>query len=254
MVLLKRYWIILFICLSAISQQAMAQVNVKGQVLDSTGMYPIHLVSVLSSRGSGTLTDSNGYYSILLNETDSIWFSYLNKPTKRFAVKDIKTPYAFNIAIQAFIPILPEVKTRNRNYRQDSLQNREDYAKIFNYSKPGVSIVSGNGTVGVGLEDLINSFRFKKNKRTLAFQDRLITQEQEGFVKYRFSKLLVRRITQETDDSELNKFMLMYQPSYLFTVRADDYNFHKYVKDSWARYKRGYKPTGIWLEGETSEN
>lgn len=228
--------------------------NVKGQVLDSTGMYPIHMVSVLSSRGSGTLTDSNGYYSILLNEADSIWFSYLNKPTKRFVVKDIKTPYAFNIAIQTFIPILPEVKTRNRNYRQDSLQNREDYAKIFNYSKPGVSIVSGNGTVGVGLEDLINSFRFKKNKRTLAFQDRLITQEQEGFVKYRFSKLLVRRITQETDDTELNKFMLMYQPSYLFTVRADDYNFHKYVKDSWARYKRGYKPTGIWLEGETSEN
>lgn len=228
--------------------------TVKGQVLDSSGRYPIQQVSVLTSRGSGTITDSNGHYNIFLNEADSIWFSYLNKPTKKFAVKDIKTPFAFNIAIQTFIPILPEVKTRSRNYRQDSLQNREDYAKIFNYQKPGVSVTMANGTAGVGLEDLINSFRFKKNRRTLAFQDRLITQEREGYIKFRFSKLLVRRITQETDDTELNKFMLMYQPSYLFTTRADDYVFHKYVKDSWARYKRGYKPTPIWLEGETSEN
>jgi len=231
-----------------------AQVNVKGFVLDSSGQYPIQRVSVLSSRGTGTVTDSNGHYSILLNEVDSVWFSYLNKPTKKFAVKDIKTPFAFNIAIQTYIPILPEAKTRSRNYRQDSLQNREDYAKIFNFEKPGLSVASGNGTVGIGLEDLINSFRFKKNKRTLAFQNRLIMQEQEGYVKYRFSKLLVRRITQETDDAELNKFMLMYQPSYLFAVRADDYTFHKYIKDSWARYKRGYKPTILWMEGETSEN
>ena len=254
MILLNKYCFILFICLSGIWHQATAQVTVKGEVFDSSGRYPIQRVSVLSSRGGGTVTDSNGHYSIILSEADSIWFSYLNKPTKKFLVKDIKTPYAFNIAIQTFIPILPEVRTRNRYYRQDSLQNRQDYAKIFNYEKPGVSITMSNGTAGIGLEDMINSFRFKKNKRTLAFQDRLITQEQEGYVKYRFSKLLVRRITQETDDAELNKFMFMYQPSYLFTARADDYTFHKYVKDSWARYKRGYKPTTLWLEGETSDN
>lgn len=252
--MLKIYRLILFICLSGISQQALAQVNVKGLVLDSSGMYPIQRVSVLSSRGSGTATDSNGHYSILLQETDSIWFSYLNKPTKKFAVKDIKTPYAFNIAIQTYIPILPEARTRSRNYRQDSLQNREDYARIFNFEKPGLSVVSGNGGVGIGLEDLINSFRFGRNKRTLAFQERLIVQEQEGFIKYRFSKLLVRRITQETDDNELNRFMLMYQPSYLFTTRADDYTFHKYIKDSWERYKKGFRPTPLWREGETSEN
>ena len=251
--MLTRLRIILLLCLSGVWQQALAQVNVKGQVLDSTGMYPILAVSVLSSRGRGAVTDSNGRYNILLSETDSLWFSYLNKPTRKFAVKDIKTPFAFDIAIQTYSPNLPEARTRSRDYRQDSLQNRQEYAKIFNYEKPGISIVSGNGGVGIGLEDLINSFRFKKNKRTLAFQDRLITQEQEGYIKFRFSKLLVRRITQETDDIELNRFMLMYQPAYLFTTRADDYTFHKYVKDSWERYKRGYKPTPLWREGMTEE-
>lgn len=232
--------------------QAFGQVNIKGQVFDSSGMYPVQSVSVLSSRGGGTVTDSNGYYNILLNEADSIWFSYLTKPTKKFAVKDIKTPYAFNIAIQAYIPMLPEARIRNRYYRQDSLQNRQDYAKIFNYEKPGLSVASGSGGVGIGLEDLINSFRFRKNNRTIAFRERLIAQEQEGFIKYRFSKLLVRRITQVSDGDSLNTFMLMYEPSYLFTTRADDYTFHKYVKDSWERYQKGLRPTPVWREGETS--
>lgn len=217
--------------------------------MDSTGQYPIQAVSVISSRGSGTTTNANGLYSITLNETDSVWFSYLNKPTRKFAVKDIKTPYAFNISIQTYIPVLPEAKIRSRDYRRDSLQNREDYAKIFGFQKPGISVVSGNGNVGIGLEDLINSFKFGKNKRTMAFQNRLIAQEQDGYVKHRFSKLLVRRLTEETNDTILNRFMLMYQPSYLFTARADDYTFYKYVKDSWARFQQGLRPTPIWREG-----
>lgn len=230
-----------------------AQVTVKGTVFDSSGVYPIQFVSVLSSGGGGAVTDVNGEYSIRLNENDSIWFSYLSKPTKKFAVKDIKTPYAFNISVQTYIPILPEAWVRSRNYRQDSLQNRMDYAKIFEFQKPGLSVTMSNGTAGIGLEDLINSFRFKRNRRTLAFQDRLIDQEQEGFIKYRFSKLLVRRITGEDNDSVLNRFMLMYQPSYLFTSRADDYTFHKYVKDSWERFKLGLRATPLWREGMTED-
>lgn len=250
---LKKSFLILSISLLFLAQQAQAQINVKGTVFDSTGVFPVQFVSVLSSNGVGTLTDVNGDYSILLNETDSIWFSYLNKPTKRFAVKDIKTPFAFNIAIQSYIQMLPEARVRNRNYRQDSLQNRLDYARIFDYQKPGLSVNMANGSVGLGLEDLINSFRFKRNRRLQSFQDRLITQEQEGFVKNRFNKLLVRRITKEDNDSILNEFMLLYQPSYLFTVRADDYNFHKYVKDSWERYNLGLRATPLWREGLTNE-
>lgn len=250
---MKKILSIFIVAAFGIAQQASAQINIKGTVFDSSGAYPVQFVSVLSSRGAGTITDVNGDYSIPLYETDSIWFSYLNKPTRRFAVKDIKTPYAFNIAIQTYIPVLPEARVRNRNYRQDSLQNRADYAKIFEFQKPGLSVAMGNGSVGIGLEDLINSFRFKKNRRTLAFQERLIHQEQEGFIKYRFSKLLVRRITQEESDSVLNHFMLMYQPSYLFTARADDYTFHKYIKDSWARYQRGLRASPLWREGETGE-
>ena len=228
------------------------KVTLKGTVYDSTGTYPIELVSVLTSGGGGTVTNSYGDYTITVNESDSVWFSYLNKPTRKFAVKNIKTPFSFNISLQTYIPILPEAKIRNRNYRQDSLQNREDYAKIFNYQKPGLSTVtSSNGTAGFDLDGIINSFRFRRNKQMLSFQNRLITEEHNTYVLHRFSKSLIRRITQETDDSVIDKFIALYQPSYLFTSLANDYTFHKYIKDSYERFKLGLLPTPLWREGDT---
>jgi hypothetical protein len=46
-------------------------------------------VSVLTSSGKGTATDIYGYYEIDVTENDSVWFSYLNKPTVKYAVKKI---------------------------------------------------------------------------------------------------------------------------------------------------------------------
>ena len=231
-----------------------AQVIIRGTVFDSTGVYPVQSVSVLSTSGSGTTTDANGDYSIHVNEIDSIWFSYLNKPTRKFAVKSIRSPYGFNISLQTFVVLMPGVKARNRNYRRDSLQNRIDYAKIFDYERPGLRVSSFNdGSVGFDLDAIINSFRFRKNKSMLSFQNRLITEEQRGYVRHRFSKSLVRRVTPMDNDSLITQFIEIYLPSYLFASTASDYTFHKYVKDSYARYRMGMMPTPLWLEGATGD-
>ncbi|ULT44459.1 carboxypeptidase-like regulatory domain-containing protein [Niabella defluvii] len=88
-------------------QGAGAQITVKGTVFDSSGIYPVQAVSVLSTNGAGGVTDANGDYSIRVNETDSIWFSYLNKPTRKFLVSSIKTPYAFNISCKHLLLYYP---------------------------------------------------------------------------------------------------------------------------------------------------
>ena len=223
-------------------------------MFDSSGIYPVQSVSVLSTSGTGTTTNANGDYSITITDKDSIWFSYLDKPTRKFPAKSIKTPFAFNISLQTFVELLPEVKARVRNYRADSLQNRRDYAKIFNYERPGLSASTlGDGSVGFDLDAIINSFRFRKNKQMLSFQNRLLTQEQEGYVKHRFSKSLVRKVTPADNDSIITQFIEMYLPSYLFATTANDYTFHKYVKDSYARFMVGLKPTPLWLLGATEE-
>ena len=190
-----------------------------------------------------------GEYEIEVAEKDSIWFSYLNKPTMKFPVLKIATPFSFDISIQVNVPVLKEVKIRPRNYRQDSIQNREDYAKIFNYKKPRLSVVTPQYGAGAGFDvnEIINAFRFKRNRSIQSFQKRLLAQEQEKFVDHRFSKALVRRLT-AFPDSTLENFMRLYRPSYLFSSLAGDYDFQKYIKDAAERFKRGLPPDPIWTE------
>ena len=195
------------------------------------------------------MTNIYGEYEIEVAEKDSIWFSYLNKPTVKFPVLKIATPLSFDISLQVNVPVLKEVKIRPRNYRQDSIQNREDYAKIFNYRKPGLSVVTPQYGAGAGFDinEIINVFRFRRNRNMQSFQKRLLAQEQEKFVDHRFNKGLVRRLTAFTGNV-LDSFMRIYRPSYVFSMLAGDYDFQKYIKDAAERFKQGLPPDPIWTE------
>jgi len=211
----------------------------------------VELVTVLSTSGRGTVTNANGEYEIEVSEKDSIWFSYLNKPTVKFPVLKILTPLRFDISLQINIPVLKEVKIRPRNYRQDSIQNREDYAKIFNYRKPGLSAVTPQygAAAGFDLDEIINVFRFKRNRALQSFQNRLIVQEQDKFIDHRFNKGLVRRLTSLTDQA-LDSFMQIYRPTYEFALLTGEYEFQKWIKDSGVRFKKGLPPEPMWREEE----
>ena len=152
--------------------------KIKGTVYDSTRRYPVELVTVLATSGKGTITNAEGYYEIEVTEKDSIWFSYLNKPTIKFPVLKISNPFAFDISLQVNIPVLKEVKIRPRSYKLDSIQNRQDYAKVFDYQKPGLKTVTPQygAAAGFDLDEIINMFRFKRNRSMLAFQKRLLMQ------------------------------------------------------------------------------
>ncbi|MEO7923585.1 MAG: hypothetical protein ABIR30_07895 [Chitinophagaceae bacterium] len=235
--------IVFFFVLSA---AAFAQTyQVRGMVYDSSRNYPLEAVSVLSTSGTGTLTNADGYYQIAVRETDSIWFSYLNKATVKFPVLKIANTLAFDISILVSVPTLKEVKIRPKNYKFDSLQNRKDYAKIFNYEKPKLKPVTPQYGAGMGfdLEQIINMFRFRRNRSMESFQKRLLLQEQEKFIDYRFNKALVRRLTL-LEGSELDSFMRLYRPSYTFTKFAGEYDFQYYIKEAFFRFKKGSRPDG----------
>jgi hypothetical protein len=221
-----------------------------GTVYDSSRNFPMEAVSVLSTSGRGTSTDADGHYQIEVSETDSIWFSYLGKPTTKFPVTKINTPHGFDISLQVSVPVLKEVKVRQRNYRQDSLQNRLDYAKIFNYQKPRLKTVTPQYGAGMGfdLQEIINAFRFKRNRSLASFQKRLINEEREKYISHRFSKALVRRLTQ-LDGQLLDSFMVVFRPSFEFTKFSSDYEFQEYIKIAHSRFIRGLPPID-WLKPE----
>lgn len=218
-------------------------------MFDISKSIPLPSVSVLTTSGRGTTTDSLGRYSIVVNESDSIYFSYLNKPTTRFPVKGIANLYAFDISLHVPISELPLVSVKSPNYHMDSLQNRRDYAKIFNYKKPGIGISSlppgaGGAGVGLDLDEFINMFRFRHNRSMMAFRRRLEQEEIDKFIEHRFTKATVRKVTGLTGDS-LNVFMKEFRPSYEFTQVSTDYEFLEYVKLAAEVFRNGGK-----LEGE----
>ena len=228
------------ILLMLLTHMATAQFKVRGTVYDSSRLYPVESVTVISTGGKGTFTNATGDYEIEVGEKDSIWFSYLGKPTVKFPVLKMTDPLHFDISIQINIMVLKGVTVSPRNYRLDSIQNRRDYAKIFDYQKARLKTTTSGPAdqVGVGfdLDEIIRMFQFRKNKNMLAFQQRLLQQEQDKFIDHRFNKQLVRRLT-NLAGAALDSFMVLYRPTYEFTLVTSDYDFQSYIKQSYEQFK-----------------
>ena len=147
---------------------------------------------------------------------------------------------AFDISIMIKVSVLPTIFLKPRNYLLDSLQNRKDYARIFNYTKPGISSSLNNtpGAVSAGLDlaEFISMFNFKKVRRTISFQNRLLMEEQDKYINHRYSKSLVRFLTQ-LNSPELEVFMAKYKPAYEVVLRLNELELGQYIIDSYKRYR-----------------
>lgn len=217
-----------------------AQVKVSGRVFDVTQQKALEAVSVMSTAGGGTITDANGRYSIVVSDNDSIWFSYLGKPTPKFAVRSIPNTLNFEIALHVNITDLKQVTVRPRNYRMDSIQNRRDYAKAFDFHRPNLESLTSIGPaggVGLDINEFIRLFQFRRNRRMENFQARLLREETEKYIDHRFSRALIIKLTQ-LRGAELDTFIKYYRPTLEFTESTTDYEFQEYIKRAYLHYKR----------------
>jgi hypothetical protein len=236
--------VIVSLAFAHLSVTVYGQHRVNGRVFDSIGLHPIESVSVLCSSGAGTVTDSNGWYHLLISDSDSIWFSYLGKETVKYPAKYIVPLQEFDIALSINIPTLKEVQVRTRDYKYDSIENRQTYASVFNYRKPTFhSVVTSISPLGVtiNIDELIRAFGKRKIRSQLNFQQRLLNEERNKFTDHRFSRQLVHRLTGSSAPT-IDSFMIKYRPGYSFTLTSSDYDFFNYIRESYAEYLRQMKP------------
>jgi hypothetical protein len=239
----------LLLAIGAVGQE---EVMIRGAVYDSSRLVSIPMVRVRSTGGAVAYTDSVGRYSILVNPRDSIAFDYKGKSTSLFSVREIRYPMGFDISLQVTVAdryrTLKEVIVIGKSYRQDSIENRERYRKAFEFDG-GLTINSGGGMMGgAGLDpnSLINLFRFRRNKSMKSLQSRLLTEEAEKFVNYRFTKNMVKNLT-GLEGGDLDRFMVVYRPSYEFAATTTDYQFYQYILDASRLYRKGViPPPGFW--------
>ena len=219
-----------------------AQFTISGTVFDSSKINYVENVRVVSTGGMFAITDSLGWYAVMAGENDSLTFFYNNKPTQKFIVKNIPDPSRFNISLHINIKgkyhVLNEVVVFSKSYKQDSLENRQTYADVYEYKKPGLSTsITPGGGVGADVNELINIFRFKRNKRLRAFQQRLELQEQEKYIDYRFNKIIVKRITRLNGIS-LDSFLVWYRPTYDFVTESDELIFNQYILNAFYQFQK----------------
>jgi hypothetical protein len=214
-------------------QMVIGQVLIKGTVYDRSQRVGLPGVSVMGTSGGGTATDSMGNYSIRLALGDSIYFSYLGKFTARTPVRDINPDQPFDMSLEVGVESLPTVFVQSRNYLLDSLETRKEYKKIFDYGGNYVDDLKAGRSgksMGIGVDfDML--LRPGQVRRTLAFQKRLLEEEQDNYVDHRFSPSVVHRVT-GLESPQLDSFMRVYRPSFEFLqTLTTDYEFYKYIAD-----------------------
>ena len=123
-------------------------------------------------------------------------------------------------------------------YKRDSMENRLNYSKIFGRENPTIrSNYELGGAAGFDLNELIGIFQFKKNKQNLAFQNRLMDEEQDRYVDYRFNSKLITRITGLAGDT-LIRYKKLYKPSYYFVANSTLTEFYSYILNTSYAFKK----------------
>jgi len=241
--MMQRFIFFIFLFLLLHSTVQAQSVMVSGTVYDISGRRPVEAVIVHTNNNMST-TDSLGRYIINVRAKDSIWFSLFGKNTQKYTLDTIEDKRNFNIMIHVNGIDLPEVRVRNNNYRLDSIQNRYDYAKYFNYQPPGLKLAnnstlinpSGGLSIGFDLVEMINMFRFKRNRNLGFLQKRLISQEQEKYINYRFTRRFVQKITHLEGDN-LVQFMDYCKPSYEVLGLLNDLELGYYIQQKYLAFK-----------------
>lgn len=237
-----KYFVSIFAILSIALSQSYAQMIVAGTVFDSSKLYVVPNVQVLSTSGNMGYTDSLGNYKIAAFENDSISFYYNGKFTVKFPIAKMKDYQSFDISLRVRVDdkykLLRGVTVFSNSFKKDSLENRENYAKVFGSTKPGLrSTYDPGGPAGLDVGELIGVFQFRKNKQRMAFQNRLLSEEEDRYVDFRFSAKNIERIT-GLKSPELEEYQKLYRPSYYFTANSTLTQFYEYILNTSYTFKK----------------
>lgn len=116
------------------------------------------------------------------------------------------------------------------------------YTKIYGPQADLLTISPGGGA-GFGIDALYNAFS-RSGRNAEKLKEIIERDYRQNVIDYRFTRPLVSNITGLTDTA-LTDFMEKYRPSYYFVTTANDYEFVRYVRNNFKRYKRNPRPFNL---------
>ena len=219
----------LFFFIGCIAYHAGAQALLKGKIYDRQTDSVLAATTIFNAtKKVYALSAREGDYSIEAKEGDKIVFTSVGYLPDTVKVLNYMIDAGYDVTMTLKTSLLKNVTVRAPNYKEDSMERREDYAAFYN--RPKKQIISKTGPQnGVGMAfSPIGFFSNRSKNRKMA--KNLEYQEEQDFVDYSFSRRYVERLTNLHGDSLLT-FMLHYRPSYEFCRGASEEDMLHYVNE-----------------------
>lgn len=204
-----------------------------------------------------TLTNAKGYFSLPgFHAGDTVNISHLGYKSYRLLLTKQVFTDTLLVYLQPMSVVLKSVTVRgSRNYKLDSLRNRQMFASVFAYKAPGLKdafihnanlaytpnnyITNPNNTTAIASINVLQviSLLGKKKAPVSKLQKTLIADEQYNYVNRSFSRQRVMALTPLKGDS-LDRFMDKYRPSVTQAKMMTDYELNMYIKNSYTEFTK----------------
>jgi CarboxypepD_reg-like domain len=213
-----------------------------GIILDKATRQPI-INAVIQAENLTTRTNNLGQFEIdIPHPGDSLKITAIGYKIIRVSADK---PGAFlTIHLEPKVTQLNEVTIHGtRDFKQDSLENRDAFAKQFNYKAPTVmDAFTGNSNRQPGELISINPLILiaaltKKSSPEYILQQKLLSDEHEQYIDERFNKGIVLHVTNLKGDT-LSEFLTRYRPTFAFTQKATVYDMEIYIKDCFVKFEK----------------
>ncbi|MCC8410930.1 hypothetical protein LJ707_18465 [Mucilaginibacter sp. UR6-1] len=188
------------------------------------------------SNGQAIFNNLKGEFSIDAAIGDRLVFSkegYFNDTVK---ITDKKS-LAVNLKTTGIQ--LQEVRINDKliNPEKWMAATRRDYTRLYGPSaNPDLLTTSPYGGAGIGIDALYNALS-RSGRNAERLKEVIERDYHQNVIDYRFNRTYVANITGLKDD-QLTDFMQKYRPGYYLVTTASDYEFVKYIRNSFKRYMR----------------
>jgi len=248
----------LIILLLFVSSTTFAQ-RITGVVIDRLTRLPVYNAKIETPRAVA-YANSNGIFNLSPVKTgDSCTVSYEGYKLSRMVLNLKSVTDTLKIYLDKPSILLSGVNVLGkRDFKTDSIRNRQMFANIYNYRggglkevliekasleyKPNNYIDGPNNTTNIGgfnVLQFVNLFS-KSKSQTSKLQKTLVADEDESYIDRYFTRRKVTTLTSMKGDS-LQNFMLRYRPTVYQVKTMSDYDMAIYIKASYAEFKKHLK-------------
>jgi len=227
--------------LSLIAPLVSAGQSISGAVYDADSIVAVRNVRVTNQRTDiVTYTNRSGTYRIVAEDGDTLLFVHEGHRPHRVVVNTDRRELHEVIFLRKLNVRLGEVEITGNDRVRDSINRRQIYRKQLTDAerRPRVSRVRSTN-IGFGVEiDGPLSYGIRKitgqQKKLEKFRNQLVTEEQDKYIRSRYTVALVKSLT-NLDDLAAEQFILAHPMPYDFASQASDLELKAWIREQFRK-------------------